>query len=240
MKKIGIIGGLSAASSLIYYEKLCRLTQEILGGLHAPDIILRSLNFAPIAHLMHENEWEQIGGILHHEAFQLQQSRCDFLILASNTMHKMETLMMNNIHIPLLHIAQATAEALKQEGFQKPAFLATKFTMAETFYTDKLREYNVQPIIPTTAQQEVINSIIFDELCQNIITKQSQDILLNIIQALHMRGADSVILGCTELCLSVNDNNCNLAVFDTTDIHCRAAIKMMLSTDQSQQLKSSS
>lgn len=224
MRKIGILGGLSAASSQIYYTIFCQLTQDRLGGLNSPDLILRSVNFAPLAAHMYAGEWQAIGKILNQEARTLQNAGAEVLVLASNTMHKVEEAMMQSVTIPLIHIVDATADALHAGGCKRPAVIATKFTMEEKFYLEKLQATKLTPIVPNQTQREDINRIIFDELCRNEIHPESEKVYVDIVRSLIDAGADSVILGCTEVCMLLHAGNTPVPVFDTTRIHCEAAL----------------
>jgi len=228
VKKIGILGGMSAASTQIYYETLCSMTQSELGGLHSPNLLIRSVDFAPLAQYMNDGNWTAIGHMLHAEAQLLATGGAELVVLATNTMHKLKNEIMQGIDLPFIHIAEATAAAVLQGGSKRPAFFATKFTMQEAFYLDILRENGLDPIVPNTAEQNVINAIIFTELCKNIATPESEAAYLDILNNLKAQGADSVILGCTEVCLLLNAQNTDLPVYDTTRIHCQAAIRAAL------------
>jgi len=228
MKKIGILGGMSAVSTQIYYKNICDLTNQKLGNLNSPDMIIRSLNFDPLAKYMHEDKWEEIAKVLNQEAQQLEKSGADCIILATNTMHKLADQMMHNINIPLLHIADATANELIKAKKSKPGFIATKFTMNENFYTDRLIKKNLEPIIPNETQRDEINKIIFEELCINEIKSESIEKYIKVTDDLIKNGADSLILGCTEVCLLLNSNNVKVPIFDTTKIHCEAAVNFAI------------
>lgn len=228
VKKIGILGGMSAASTQIYYQTLCSLTQSELGGLHSPNLLIRSVDFAPLALHMNDGNWSAIGDTLHAEAKLLAAGGAELIVLATNTMHKLKDQIMRGIDLPFIHIAEATATAVLAGGSTRPAFFATKFTMQEAFYLDILRDNGLDPIVPNTTEQEAINDIIFDELCKNIVTTESEAAYLGILKRLKAQGADSVILGCTEVCLLLNAQNTGGPVYDTTQIHCQAAIRAAL------------
>ena len=228
VKKIGILGGMSAASTQIYYQTLCSLTQSELGGLHSPNLLIRSVDFAPLAQHMNDGNWAAIGDVLHVEAKLLAAGGAELIVLATNTMHKLKDQIMQDIDLPLIHIADATAAAVLAGSSARPAFFATKFTMQEAFYLDVLRDNGLDPIVPNTTEQDVTNDIIFDELCKNIATPESEAAYLDILKSLKAQGADSVILGCTEVCLLLNAHNTGLPVYDTTQIHCQAAIRAAL------------
>ena len=228
VKKIGILGGMSAASTQIYYQTLCLLTQSELGGLHSPNLLIRSVDFAPLAQHMNDGNWAAIGDVLHAEAKLLAAGGAELIVLATNTMHKLKDQIMQDIDLPFIHIAEATAAAVLAGGSACPAFFATKFTMQEAFYLDILRDNGLDPIVPNITEQDTINDIIFDELCKNIATPESEAAYLDILKGLKAQGADSVILGCTEVCLLLNAHNTGLPVYDTTQIHCQAAIRAAL------------
>ena len=228
VKKIGILGGMSAASTQIYYQTLCSLTQSELGGLHSPNLLIRSVDFAPLAQHINNGNWAAIGDVLHAEAKLLAAGGAELIVLATNTMHKLKDQIMHGIDFPFLHIAEATANAVFAGGSERPAFFATKFKMQEAFYLDVLRDNGLDPIVPNTTEQDVINDIIFDELCKNIVTTESEAAYLGILKRLKAQGADSVILGCTEVCLLLNAQNTGVPVYDTTQIHCQAALRAAL------------
>ena len=227
-EKIGILGGMSAASTQIYYQTLCSLTQSELGGLRSPNLLIRSVDFAPLAQHMNEGNWVAIGEVFHAEAKLLAAGGAELIVLATNTMHKLRDQIMQGIDLPFIHIAVATATAVLAGGSKRPAFFATKFTMQEAFYLDFLHENGFDPIVPNTTEQDVIKNIIFDELCKNIATAKSEAVYLDILKCLQAQGADSVVLGCTEVCLLLNAQNTGVPVYDKTQIHCQAALKAAL------------
>ena len=228
VKKIGILGGMSAASTQIYYKTLCLLTQSELGGLHSHNLLIRSVDFAPLAQHTNDGNWAAIGDVLHAEAKLLAAGGAELIVLATNTMHKLKDQIMQDIDLPFIHLAEATAAAVLAGGSARPAFFATKFTMQQAFYLDILSDNGPDPIVPNITEQDTINDIIFDELCKNIATPESEAAYLDILKGLKAQGADSVILGCTEVCLLLNAHNTGLPVYDTTQIHCQAAIRAAL------------
>ncbi|WP_170607429.1 aspartate/glutamate racemase family protein [Ruegeria arenilitoris] len=228
MKTIGILGGMSAASTQIYYQTLCDLTRQRLGGLHSPELLIRSLDFAVIEALQAGGGWEVAGRVLNREAIALEQGGADFLILATNTMHKLAEQMMTGVSIPLLHIADATARAIQSEGLKFPGLMATSFTMQQHFYTDRLIAGGLAPILPNARDQETTHRIIYDELCKGIVTNDSREIYISIAQRLHDSGADCLILGCTEVGMLLNTSNVPCPLFDTTQIHCELALELAL------------
>ncbi len=228
MKTIGILGGMSAASTQIYYRTLCDLTRERLGGLHSPELLIRSLDFAPIAALQAEGAWDEAGDILNREARALEAGGADLLILATNTMHKLSDQMMDGDGIPFLHIADTTAAAIRAAGLSRPGLMATAFTMEQTFYTDRLIAAGLSPQVPDAADRSETHRIIYDELCKDIVTGESERTYVGIAERLVDAGVDCLILGCTEVGMLLNDGNVSVPVFDTTLIHCCTALDRAL------------
>lgn len=229
MKTIGILGGMSAASTQIYYRELCRLAQNRLGGLNSPELLIRSLNFAEIEKLQMRDAWDEAAAILNKEAKALEAGGAAMIVLATNTMHKLADKMMDGVGIPLVHIAEATAAAIKAKGLTKPGLMATAFTMEQTFYTDQLRAAGLVPVIPNEADRKTTHDIIYDELCKDITTPESEAAYTEIAQRLVNEGADALILGCTEVGMLLNHGNVSVPVFDTTLIHCEVALDRSLS-----------
>lgn len=230
MQTIGILGGMSAASTQTYYRQMCERVRQRKGGLHSPELLIRSLNFARIEHLQASGQWEEAGSVLNAEARALERGGADFIVLATNTMHKLADQMMNGVTIPLLHIADATASQIIKAGLKAPGLLATAFTMEQSFYLDRLRAAALQPVIPGEADRAEVHRIIYDELCRDITTTDSRVIYEGVAQRLVEQGADCVILGCTEVGMLLNQHNVSVPVFDTTLIHCEAAIDLALSS----------
>lgn len=228
MKTIGILGGMSAASTQIYYRQLCDVTRARLGGLHSPELLIRSLDFAPIEELQANGDWHRAGAILNREAKALERGGADLVILATNTMHKLADQMMDGVAIPLLHIADATAGAINAAGLKSPGLMATAFTMEQTFYVDRLIAAGLKPIIPNDEDRAETHRIIYEELCKDITTLESEAAYIAIAERLVGRGADSLILGCTEVGMLLNQGNVSVPVFDTTLIHCEAALNQAL------------
>tara|TARA_A100001035_G_scaffold86510_1_gene67167 strand:+ start:661 stop:1347 length:687 start_codon:yes stop_codon:yes gene_type:complete len=220
MNTIGLIGGMSYSSTIIYYEQLNKLSNEHFDNLTTPKIILSSVNFSLIEALQHEGKWDELGHMLNKEAKTLEQAGAEVLALCTNTMHKVSDAMLDNVSIPFVHIAESTAKQIINDGFKKPALLATKFTMEEDFYISKLTNYGLSPIIPTDESREILHSVIYDELCFNVKTDLSRDKFINIALEVQNNGADSVILGCTEVGMLLNTENVKLPVYDTVEVHC--------------------
>ncbi len=221
MNTIGLIGGMSYSSTIIYYEQLNKLSNDHFDNLTTPKIILSSVNFSLIEALQHEGKWDELGHILNKEAKTLEQAGAEVLALCTNTMHKVSDALLENVSIPFVHIAESTAKQIINDGFKKPALLATKFTMEEDFYISKLINYGLSPIIPTDESREILHSVIYDELCFNVKTDLSRDKFIDIAFEVQNKGADSVILGCTEVGMLLNTENVKLPVYDTVEVHCK-------------------
>jgi aspartate racemase len=228
MKTIGILGGMSAASTQTYYSMLCRLVRDELGGLHSPELLIRSVDFAPVEALQMAGDWEAAGRVLNGHAKALEQGGADVVLLATNTMHKVADDMMDGVAIPLLHIADATAEAICSVGLKKPGLVATAFTMEQAFYTDRLRGAGLDPVIPGADDRREVHRIIYDELCREVVRPESEASFVGIAERLVNHGADCVILGCTEVGMLLSADNVSVPVFDTTRIHCEAAVRWSL------------
>lgn len=228
MKTIGLIGGMSAASTALYYERLNAGVRDHLGGLHSARLLISSVDFAPIAALQAEGNWPAAGAVLNAEALRLAHAGADMIVLATNTMHKVADRMMAGVPVPLVHIAHTTAEALREAGHSRPALMATAYTMEQDFYLDGLRAHGLDPIVPNEADRAETHRIIYDELCRNTVTEESRKTYEAIAARLAKSGADSLILGCTEVGLLLSERNSPLPVFDTTLIHCDAALARAL------------
>lgn len=228
MKTIGILGGMSAASTQTYYRELCRLVRERLGGLHSPELLIRSLDFAVIEAAQAAGDWDGAGKILNREALALERGGADFIVLATNTMHKVADQMMQGVGIPLLHIADATAAAINRQGLKRPGLMATAFTMEQDFYTARLRAAGLEPVIPDAADRAETHRIIYEELCREVVKPESEQAYRGIASRLVDRGADCLILGCTEVGMLLNAGNVSVPVFDTTLVHCEAAVERAL------------
>ncbi|MBE5987947.1 aspartate racemase [Lacrimispora xylanisolvens] len=228
MKTIGIIGGMSWESTVTYYQIMNETVKQELGGLHSAKILLYSVDFSEIERCQAEGDWEKSGDILASAAESLEKAGADFLVIATNTMHKVVPQIQKRIHIPIVHVAEVTAEELKQNHITTVALLGTKYTMTQEFYKEKLENAGIQVLIPEASEIEVVNSIIFDELCLGSILETSKERYLQIIEGLKNRGAQGVILGCTEIGLLIRQEDTELPVFDTTKIHAVKAAKLSL------------
>ena len=229
MKTIGLIGGMSWESSSEYYRIINETVKEKLGRLHSAQCILYSVNFEEIATLQHEGKWEELTELMINFALSLEGAGADFIVICTNTMHKMAEDIENNINIPLVHIADATGEKIIEKGLAKLGLLGTDFTMEEDFYKKRLRErYSIEVMIPSQSDRKIVDSVIYNELCLGTIKQSSKEKYKEIIKRLVSDGADGVILGCTEIPLLIGQDDVEVPVFDTTTIHARAAVELAL------------
>lgn len=228
MKTIGLIGGMSWESTVTYYQIINETIKERLGGFHSAKILLYSVDFAEIEAYQASGAWDKSAEALAEAAERLERAGADFIVICTNTMHKVAPQMAEHIRIPILHIAEATAEELNKQGVRRVALLGTKYTMTQDFYKNKLVEAGIEVLIPEAAEVETINQIIYDELCLGKILPQSKKRYLEIIDKLSARGAEGVILGCTEIGLLIGQADTALPVFDTTQIHARQAALLAL------------
>jgi len=229
MKTIGMIGGMSWESSIEYYRIVNQAVREKLGGLHSAKSIMYSVEFAEIEELQHQNQWDKLAEIMVEAGRSLERGGADFVIICTNTMHKLYDEVQQSIKIPMLNIADATAEKIKTEGIDRIALLGTRFTMEEDFYKGRLVEkYGLEVMIPSPEQMETVHRVIYDELCAGIIEPDSKHRYAAIIQDMVAQGAGGVILGCTEIGLLVKPEDSPVTLFDTTEIHARAAVDYAL------------
>lgn len=229
MKTIGLIGGMSWESTAVYYQLLNQLTREHCGGLHSAQLLLWSFDFAEIEKLQANNDWEAATGEIVDAAKRLESGGAECILICTNTMHKMADAVQSEIKVPLIHIADATAIAIKATNVTKPLLLATKYTMEQDFYKGHLREHHgVDVVIPDAAERDIVHQIIYDELCQGIVSSESRSKYQNIVQSALDKGADAVIFGCTEVGLLLKHDDVPVATFDTTELHVRAALKFAL------------
>ena len=229
MQTIGLIGGMSWESTIPYYRQINEAIKERLGGLHSAKIILYSVNFQEIEQLQHQGKWDEAGKILADTALLLQQAGADFLVLCTNTMHKVAPAIESTTQIPLLHIADPTAQAIKQAGYKRVALMGTRFTMEQDFYRGRLsHKHGIEVLVPGTEDRSQVHQIIYDELCLGILKESSRQTYREVIQRLASQGAEAVILGCTEISLLIGAKDSPLPLFDTTAIHASAAAKQAL------------
>ena len=223
MKTIGLIGGMSWESTVSYYQIINKTIKEKMGGLHSAKILLYSVDFAEIEECQAKEEWDKSAEILSKAAENLERAGADFIVICTNTMHKVAPQIQKQISIPILHIADATADVLIQAGIKKVALLGTKYTMTQDFYKEKLIARGLSVVIPDAEEVEQINNIIYNELCLGIVSDASRRIYAHIIERLKDKRAEGVILGCTEIGLLINQEDSVLPVFDTTQIHAQMA-----------------
>lgn len=228
MKTLGLIGGMSAESTAIYYRELNRLVRERLGGLHSAQLILWSVDFAPIAELQARDDWAETGRLLADAARRLESAGAQAVMICANTMHLNAPEVEAAIGVPLIHIADATAAALKARGVTRPLLLATAFTMEKPFYRDRLAAAGLPSLIPDDADRARLHAIIFDELCQGVISPASKAEVMAMIARAKASGADSVIFGCTEIGLLLDPAELDLPAVDTAVVHCEAAVDFAL------------
>jgi aspartate racemase len=229
MKTIGLIGGMSWESSIEYYRLLNETIRQEMGGLHSAKSLMYSVDFAEIEVLQHQSKWQEVSRILIAAAKSLEYGGADFVILCTNTMHKVADEIQANIRIPLLHIADATAQKITGLGLKKIGLLGTRFTMEEDFYTGRLiNKYGLEVIIPDSPEREIVHRVIYDELCLGIINPTSKAQYISIMKQLVKCGAEGIILGCTEIGQLVHDEDCQVRLFDTTRIHAVVAVEYAL------------
>ena len=230
MKTIGLLGGMSWESTIPYYRLINQGINTRLGGLHSGKILLHSVDFYEIEACQASGEWDKAGELLANAALGLESAGADAIMLCTNTMHKVIPQIEDRITLPVLHIADATGQAIQQAGFQQVALLGTRYTMEQDFYRGRLKEsFGITSIIPDEIQRMKINQVIFNELCQGIIHPESKRYYQQVISELHDLGAEGVIFGCTEIGLLLSQSESLLPVFDTTAIHAQAAVDFMLS-----------
>lgn len=223
MKTIGLIGGMSWESTVTYYQIINQAVKERLGGLHSAKLLLYSVDFAEIEKCQAKEEWNESADILAAAAKNLERAGADFIVICTNTMHKVLPQIQKQIDILILHIADATADALIETGIKKVALLGTKYTMMQDFYKEKLIARGISVMIPDEEGVELVNRVIYDELCLGVVSDTSRNQYKQIIEDMKEKGAEGVILGCTEIGLLIHQEDSSLPIFDTTHIHARAA-----------------
>lgn len=229
MKTIGLIGGMSWESSSLYYQIINRVTQKKLGGVHSAKCLLYSVDFNEIALLQKEGNWEKLGELMVQAALNLEKGGADFIVLCTNTMHKLSDEIEKNTSIPLVHIGDATAEKIKEKNFKKVGLLGTSFTMEQDFFKGRLLDkHQIETIIPDEKQRAAIHGIIYDELVKGIINNESRNIVLEIISDLIDKGAEGIILGCTEIELLITNEFTSAELFNTAEIHAKKAVEFAL------------
>ncbi|WP_103106650.1 aspartate/glutamate racemase family protein [Brevibacillus reuszeri] len=232
MKTIGLIGGMSWESSLVYYRLLNEEVKARLGGLHSAKCVLYSVDFAEIERLQREARWDEAGQEMAKAARSLEAAGADLIVLCTNTMHKLTYAIEEATKLPFLHIADATAAAILENGHKRVALLATRFTMEQDFYTGRLRDvHGLKVLLPDEAERNSVHEIIYHELCVGVIREESKQRYVQIIERLVEQGAEAVILGCTEIGLLISAEDSPVPVFDTTAIHARIAVEAALENE---------
>jgi len=229
MKTIGLIGGMSWESTVVYYQLLNQLTREKCGGLHSAQLLLWSFDFADIEALQANNDWDSATTEMIDAARRLQTGGAQCIVICTNTMHKMADAVAQAIDIPLIHIADATATAIKSSNVKKPLLLATRYTMEQDFYTAYLQSrHGIKVVVPNQQERTIVHDIIYKELCQGVIVDSSRAQYQAIVQTAVDAGADGVIFGCTEVGLLLSANDVPVPSFDTTYLHAEAALQFAL------------
>jgi aspartate racemase len=229
MKRIGLLGGMSWESSAEYYRLINQATRDRLGGLHSADCLLRSVEFTEIEELQRAGEWQQAGERLAAEAAALEAAGAELLVLCTNTMHKVADAIIAAIEIPFVHIADTTAHAVRTQGLSTVGLLATGYTMEQDFYTGRLRHnHGLAVLIPDPPDRRLVHDVIYDELCQGVVNDRSRAEYRRIMRDLADRGAEGILLGCTEIDLLVGPADSPVPVFDTTRLHAERAVDLAL------------
>ena len=228
MKTIGLIGGMSWESTVTYYQMINEGIKDSLGGLHSAKVLLYSVDFFEIEALMSRGAWDDAAELLGDVAQRLEAAGADMILICTNTLHKVAPQVQSRIRVPLVHIAEAAAEELLSKGITRVGLLGTKYTMTQEFYREKLTERGIDVLIPEGEEIDLVNRVIFDELCLGVVKEDSKAGYLKVIANLQARGAQGILLGCTELGLIVSQEDVSLPLFDTTVIHAKKAIELAL------------
>ncbi|MCU5322502.1 aspartate/glutamate racemase family protein [Bacillus cereus] len=228
MKTIGLIGGMSWESTAEYYRIINEEIKSKLGGLHSAKCLINSVDFEEIERYQSSGDWDSAGEILGNAAYSLQKGGADFIIICTNTMHKVVEKIKENIHIPILHIADATAKEIERKDIQTVGLLGTKYTMEQDFYKLRIEENHIEVMVPSEKERDKINEVIYTELCLGKITSQSREYYKRVIENLIQEGAQGIILGCTEIGLLIKQEDVSVPIFDTTHIHAVEAVNFAL------------
>ncbi|HAS6997917.1 TPA: amino acid racemase [Vibrio parahaemolyticus] len=229
MKTIGMLGGMSWESTASYYKAINESVRDKLGGFNSAKICLYSVNFDEIEKLQHQGKWSETAKILSKAAKSIELGGADFLLICTNTIHKVSSEIESSISIPVLHIADATARKLVTDGIQKVGLLGTRFTMEQDFYKQRIIDkFGIDVVVPNPAEQTIIHDIIYNELCLGVTSENSRNQYLQIMNGLHKQGAQAIILGCTEIALLVQQTHTEIPLYDTTAIHAEEAVLFSL------------
>lgn len=226
MKTIGLLGGMSWESSATYYKIINEYTNELLGAQNNAKSVLLTVNFEEIERLQHQNRWDEATDILIEASKSLQNAGADFIVICTNTMHKLLPKISPYVEIPFLHIAEATAKEINRDGVKKVLLLGTKFTMQESFYKDKLIENNINVVVPNEQDMQTVHKVIYNELCLGKTLKKSREAFIKIIK--RSEDIEGVILGCTEIGMLISQDDIDFKVYDTTLIHAKEAVRMAI------------
>jgi|TARA_R110002050_G_scaffold284789_1_gene434126 aspartate racemase len=229
MKTIGLLGGMSWESTALYYKQINEEIKNKLGSLHSAKIVIYSVDFDEIEKLQHSGEWDKTAKILSVAAQNIEKASADFLLICTNTMHKVAPQIQDNINIPIVHIADATAKVLQKDNIKKVGLLGTAFTMREKFYKNRIREnFGIEVLVPSEEDINLIHKVIYEELCLGLIKEESRKEYLKIIDKLLSNGAEAIILGCTEICMLISSKDTDIKLYDTTKIHALEAVNLAL------------
>jgi len=228
LKTIGLIGGMSWESSLLYYRLINQGVKRRLGGLHSAQLLMYSVDFAPIENLQHKGDWEGAAEILIDAARRLEAGGADFFLICTNTMHQVADAISDAVGIPLLHIAEATAGVLRQEQVRRIGLLGTAFTMELGFYRDRIQQHGIEVIVPELHDRQMVHDIIYQELCQGQVDAESREVYLAIIERMREQQIDGIILGCTEIGMLLQSEHTDIRLYDTTAIHAQQAVDYAL------------
>jgi aspartate racemase len=229
MKSIGLIGGMSWESSLEYYRIINESVKKKLGGLHSAECLMYSFDFHEIERLQHSGDWDGLTALMVEAAKKIERGGAEFVLICTNTMHKMADQVQASVNIPLLHIVDVTAEKIKSLNKQTVGLLGTRFTMEQDFYRERLtKKHGIRVIIPEEQERQTIHEILYNELCLGEIKEKSKNTFKQIIENLSLRGAEGIILGCTEIPLLVDQKDYKITLFDTTTLHAQAAVDFAL------------
>jgi aspartate racemase len=228
MKKIGLIGGMSWESTLLYYELLNKKVKDLLGGLHSANCVIESVDFAELAELQQQDDWKSLDKMMVKRAQSLEAAGAKMILICANTMHLCVDAINENTNIPIVHIAEVTAQKIKEAGLKKVALLGTKFTMERDFFKNILETENIDVLIPDQSDRDQVHEIIYKELILGVLNEESKKTYLRIIENLRIRGAEGVILGCTEIPLLILPEDVDLPLFNTTKIHAEKAVYLSL------------
>lgn len=228
MKRIGLLGGMSWESTALYYSVINELVRDRLGGFHSARCLISSLDFAVVEQLQRDGDWESAGDLLAEEARRLESAGAELLVLCTNTMHKVADRIEQATAVPFVHLADVTARAVVAAGLESVAFLGTGFSMRETFHTGRIAEHGLTVTVPEEDEQRVVHDVLYGELVHGVVREESRAAYRRIIEALVDRGAQGVILGCTEIELLVGPEDCPVPAFPTTRLHAETAVDLAL------------